>query len=265
MIVFPISYLNAGELLTVGESFLPIISPITPEFDTLIPKLKPVLQKDVQDLSIVLLRSQSSAYTQMLSDLDDDFDNGFTTLRDFCIVMSKQSTDEAVAAAAKKIVEVINSVNSQMHESGYAQELAESLALTNKLDEEEYQQALSDCNALPWYDIFKNARDAFRAGYDQKINDESKEDALTLKPIKVAIRRHIMAVYSHLDVLTELEPQVFDSYAAKLEGVVRSIVPAARARRTRNASSEVEIPETQVNTTSPEDIASAGDIAPAVS
>lgn len=262
METFPVSYLNSGELLTVGESFLPIIKPITSEIDTLTPKLYVVLDQDVRNLSAVLRVPQGSAYTVMMSNLDDNFDATFTTFRDFCIVMSKQTSNEVVSVNAARIVDVINSINSQMHREGYAQELAQSRVLIDRLDVDEYLQALTACNGMIWFNIFKQAREEMREGFDQKIKSESKEETLKLKPIKVAIRRHITALYSHFEILNELEPEVFGTFANRLEEVVKTIVPSVRARRTRTENIQQQA-QPQEDDLSTDDLLSAGDILPA--
>ena len=233
MVNFPTTFLNARETLTTAEKFLPILKSM-PNSDSFITLVAQALENDSRELSAALSRDAKCEYTGKIDTQDSIFDTSFMTFRDFCGMMTKQP-NEAISEPAKQIVSVIERIGTTIHKIGYMQQLAKTRALIDELNKEVYQTAIDACGARIWYDAMVEADKGLRDLFHERIDERAQKESPIIKSAKRKLRSHLVATYSYVKKLNQLDAETFGPFAARFEEVAKSIAPSARARKTIRA------------------------------
>src|SRR5512133_1772388 len=249
MIGFPLSYLNAPELLTTAQSVLSILTSSSIQNDQVLQHCLTSLTTDVAKLSRALAVQRTSAYTVKIDQCDQMFDSCFTTWRNHCQLAASQLSKPDVADAANKLVTAIRSVDWLLHRKSIAQEIAGGKALTDLMTKEENVAALASCKVQDWYADFKSAYTDFLKVYSERIESDAvaAQDSPDVKNAKNDTRTHLEQLYNYCSVLDSVNKAAFGDLTARLDEVVNNVVPSVRARKTRIS-----------NTTKAATVASAG-------
>lgn len=234
---FPVTLLNSQETLTITGRFEAILADMPQEGHRLIELVKPVLRTSSQHLIHALSKDPKCEYTGLVDAQDSHYDTSFMTFRDFVQMMSKQK-DEAIAGPARKVSEVIERIGTTIHRLGYTEQLAKSSLLLDELKAEPYQQAIDLCGARVWYEKLVGADAGLRELFREKNEEIARRELFSVKETRLALKRHLRAVYSYIEELETLDPESYAVFASRFDEAVGEVIPAARSRRTRESGEE---------------------------
>ncbi len=163
------------------------------------------LSNAVEQLDDALIFDRKSDFTQELEDLDLQRDNAITGLR-YGFLMNTYHKDANKKAAGHILLEHLDTYGNRIARLNYE---AESTVLVNISEDYETQpkliEALTTIEMTDWTTILKNANEAFRAKYQERITAESAAEKLSFTAIKPQAIEVYEKLIKRIGALTELD------------------------------------------------------------
>jgi hypothetical protein len=166
----------------------------------------------VSKLDDALVYEREKEFTKELEDLDRDRDEAVTGLR-YGFLMYTYHWDDAIKAAAQKLLNRIDSYGSRIARMNYESESAIIHNFVNDLETEpELKTAIQKIGLQEWGTHLKVANQRFRALYSDRVAKESTYDKTSFTAIKPEATLRYAELINRINAYIELDEN--DTYTA---------------------------------------------------
>jgi hypothetical protein len=229
--------LSSNLLLTFVKYLLALVQ----RFNIAESPLKPFIdacQHTYTNFAQALEGDEKNPYTALVMEDDNLRDNMFLGFRTF-VKSYIYHPDEAMAAAARKLMEVIRLYGYSAHRMGYK---AETAALSRLIADivANYMAEITLLGADAWFTLLQQAQDKFEGTRQAAINADAEVDlnlAETRPPMVESVRNLLSMLSLQVTVLNNQEMK---SLVLELNENITNTMSTARASATRKANSNAE-------------------------
>lgn len=204
-----------------------------------------LLDDDLTQMSAVLTAVRQNQLVTELAKADAIRDDLFIGFRDL-VDASKRRQKTAILEAWQLVWPVIKSAGTRLYTLGYAAQSGRMEALFEKLDQADYQTAMTTLNATTIYTELKQAQSDFITIHDQRLAEDLTKQYPTLRDAKAQMVKHLNGLLEAIDILGETTPETYTPVIEKMNVITNSIMSTARARRTRNTENSEDSSPTDV-------------------
>lgn len=233
------SYLLPTELAETTNSFMRAINDVGLK-DPFIDRITALLQDDLKELNQAITAVRSIQLVNEVASADAVRDDLFIGFRDI-VDAYRRRRDPKFKEAHGQVWPIIEQAGTTLYALGYADQSGKLEALFAELDKEENQSMLSRLNAKGIYKEMKQAQADFIDIYSNRLDAESGIDYPTLQEAKRRTVPHINGLLSALGILDETEPGKHAKLMDKVGSIITAIMSTARARKSREETSDVEV------------------------
>ncbi|RUT73258.1 DUF6261 family protein [Ancylomarina longa] len=236
-------YCDTGEINTLASNIVYEFSKSDWSADPVISNIITTLAADNLVFSKSIKASKHGFRSKMLQKLDDIADKDFICLKQF-VWANTHMPDETISANARKIWQIIDANNLNLHRLGYERQMALSHSLLTNLEEE---------NVKPMVDSLIGVSDLVKACISSLNNFESlfrsekeeidNEDDIIAPSSQKKIVRNIInqKLIPYLNTVVSVLPEQYETIAQVIENHIVAINTKARSRQSRNTSNKPEI------------------------
>ncbi|MDW3192655.1 MAG: DUF6261 family protein [Cytophagales bacterium] len=227
----------------IDQGILPGETEPPATIEPFIERIFTLLDEDLTQMSTVLTAVRQNQLVTELAKADAIRDDLFIGFRDL-VDASKRRQQTEIQESWQLVWPVIKSAGTRLYTLGYAAQSGRLEALFEKLDQADYQTAMTTLNATTIYAELKQAQSDFITIHDQRLAEDLTKQYPTLRDAKAQMVKHLNGLLEAVDILGETETENYTAVIDKMNVITNSIMSTARARRTRNTESSEEFSST---------------------